>query len=173
MKLLSASAAHRVTWMTLALSLAACATLGLDRLQPLRFSEVAERPSTVRLLAPDASRPAGGLALRLWTRVENPNPVGLTLSEIDGRFHLEGREGPRATFPLGLPLEAEGDTVVPLDVTVGFEEIPDLAGALRTALARGALDYRLEGSFTLDAGAFGQPRFGPATLLRGELEVIR
>lgn len=150
-----------------------CATLGLDRLQPLRFSEAADRPSTVRLLAPDVSRPAGGLALRLWTRVENPNPVGLTLSEIDGRLHLEGREGPRATFPLGLPLQADADTVVPLDVTVGFEEIPELAGALRTALARGALEYRLEGSFSVEAGRFGQPRFGPATLLRGELEVVR
>ena len=150
-----------------------CATLGSGGLQPVTFAEAPERQSTLRLLPPSARHPSAGVALRLWTRVENPNPFGLTLTDLTGTVFLEGREGPDVEFPLGLPLAAGQDTVIPLDVQIGFAQVPDLAGAVRAALRRGAVDYRLEGAFGVEAGASGTPRFGPTTLLEGELDVSR
>lgn len=161
--------ARLLLFAAVAISLAACATLGLPELRPLRFAEAEERTSELRLELPSSDRPAGGAALRLWAEVENPNPFGLTLSEIEGRLHLEGAEGPRVRFPLGLPLEAGQDTVIPLDVSIGFQELPELASALRAAVVRGAADYRLEGTFVVEAGRLGAPSFGPMTLLEGEV----
>ncbi len=155
-----------------ALIVGGCATLGLHELRPLRFSE-ADRPATLRLLAPGADHPSGAAAVRLWARVANGNPFGVVLSDLEGRLHLEGEPGPRATFPLGLPLEAGQDTVIPIDLTIGFQEVPDLAGAVRSAVLRGAVAYRLEGSFGVEAGRIGPARFGPQDLLTGELRVAR
>ena len=152
-----------------AVIVAACATLGLPDVQPLTFAEAPDRRSTVSLLAPSFTRPEGGLAIRLWMETDNPNPFGVTLSEVSGTLWLEDEEGPEADFPLGLPLEAGQDTVVPLDLTLGFGEVPTLADAIRRAVERGALAYRLEGSFSVRAGRVGPVRFGPETLLDGEL----
>lgn len=169
----ASTAAAAAAGLVVALALATgCATLGLGDLQPVTFSEAEGRPSTLRLLPPSTTRPSGGLALRLWAEVENPNPFGLTLTDVVGTLHLEGGEGPEADFPLGLPLEARQDTVIPLDLSLSFESLPDLADAVRAAIATGRVDYRLEGSFGLDAGRLGTPRFGPTTLLEGELEVL-
>lgn len=158
--------------LTAASLAAGCATLGLQELQPLRIAG-ADRASTVRLIAPSGDYPSGAAAVRLWAEVENPNPFGVTLSDVEGRLHLEDRSGPRASFPLGLPLEAGQDTVIPLDLTLSLEELPEVADAVRSAVVRGALDYRLEGSFTVEAGRFGRARFGPQDLLMGELRVTR
>lgn len=151
---------------------AGCATLGLHELRPLRFSE-ADRPATLRLLTPGEDHPAGAAAVRLWARVENGNSFGVVLSDLEGRLHLEGEPGPRATFPLGLPLEAGQDTVIPIDLTIAFDELPDLARAVRAAVVRRAVGYRLEGSFSVEAGRIGPARFGPQDLLTGELRVAR
>ena len=148
---------------------AGCATFGLPDVQPLTLREAPNRPSTVRLLAPSFTRPEGGLGIRLWMEAQNPNPVGVTLSEVSGTLWLEEEEGPEADFPLGLPLEAGQDTVVPLDLALSFGEVPTLADALRRAVQRGALGYRLEGTFSVSAGRVGPVRFGPETLLEGEL----
>ncbi len=157
---------------SLSLFPAGCATLGLHDLQPLRIG-AADRASTVRLIAPSGDYPSGAAAIRIWAEVENPNPFGVALSELEGRLHVEDRPGPRATFPLGLPLEAGQDTVIPLDLTLAFEDVPDMADAVRSAILRGAVDYRMEGSFTVEAGRFGRARFGPHDLLMGELRVTR
>lgn len=165
------SSAHAFTLAALSL-VAGCATLGLHELQPLRIAG-ADRASTIRLIAPGGDQPSGAAAVRLWAVVENPNPFGVALSDVEGRLHLEDRPGPRASFPLGLPLEAGQDTVIPLDLTLSLEDLPEIADAVRSAVLRGALDYRLEGSFTVEGGRFGRARFGPQDLLMGELQVTR
>lgn len=116
-------------------------------------------------------RPLGGAGLRLWARVQNPNPIGLTLREIEGDLHVEDAEAIAVDFPLGLPLVAYQDTVVPLDVSIGFRDVPRLASVARAAISGEALAYRIDGTFGVDAGAAGTARFGPLTLLRGELRV--
>lgn len=159
--------------IALAAGQAGCAALeGLRGLiQPPQFSEVDGQPSEIRLLGPgQGAGPLGGAAIRLYTRVRNPNPFGLTLSTLAGELFLEGGRAAGADFPLGLPLTAGGDAVVPLDLRVSFADIPGLADAIRRAVSGQSLQYRLDGTVGVDAGQLGAPTFGPMTLLTGDLE---
>ena len=155
-----------------------CATLnqlGLG-LRPLRFEAARDRPAELRLGGgifggrgglPDAA------TLRLWAHVENPNTFGLTLAAIEGAVYLEDTHAASVDFPLGLPLEPGLGQDIPLDVSLSLRDLPPLAGALGRAVGGQPLAYRLDGRFTVDAGALGTPSFGPATLLRGEVRPLR
>lgn len=153
------------------IGLAACAALSAAGIVPLRFSEPQDRDPELRLLGPAVDRPVGGAALRLWARVENPNPLGVTLSQVVGDLHIEDAEAIAVDFPLGLPLVAHQDTIIPLDVSIRFDNLPRLASLARAALTGNSLPYRLDGTFTVDAGSLGSPRFGPMTLLSGDIRV--
>ncbi|HEX9895516.1 MAG TPA: LEA type 2 family protein [Gemmatimonadales bacterium] len=152
-------------------ALAGCAALSSLGIVPLRFSEPPGVRPELRLLGPSVDRPLGGAALRLWARIENPNGIGVTLRQVAGDLHIEDAEAVAVDFPLGLPLVAHQDTIVPLDVSLRFDHLPRLARLARAALTGNPLGYRLEGSFSVDAGSLGSPRFGPLTLLTGEIRV--
>jgi len=161
-----------VAAVTLGASLG-CASLGaLLGVRPPRFEE-AGRPAEVRLLGPSFNRPFGGAAVQLWARVENPNPFSLTLSTLSGRLLFEDVEAADVDLPLGLPLVSGEAQVIPLEISVGFENIPRLARVLADAGRGSPLGYRLEGTIGVDAGRLGQPRFGPLTLLQGDVLVLR
>ncbi len=149
----------------------ACATLEQLRglVQAPQFTEADDRRAEIRLLGPSTSSPLGGAAIRLWTRVRNPNPFGLTLATLRGSLFLEGSRAADADFPLGLPLTAGGDEVIPLDLRVSFSDIPGLANAIRRAVTGDPLEYRLNGTVGVDARQFGTPTFGPMDLLAGEI----
>ena len=164
-------------WLPIALALAAllsttsCAELGqLARaIQPLRFSEVPGQRSTIRLAGPSARQPLGGAALRLWTRISNPNPVGITLSTLRADVSVDGTHAATGDFPLGLPLAAGGESDVPLDLLIDFADLPGLADVLRRTIATQQVPYEVHGSFSIDAGALGRPSFGPLRLFQGRL----
>jgi late embryogenesis abundant protein len=159
---------------------AGCATLGSLSIlvQPPRFASVPDRPAELRLLASRAGLPLGGAGVRLWARVENPNPFGLTLSTLAGSLHLENASSgdwPRAAtveLPLGLPLEAREQAEFPIDLTVSLSDLPQLADVAGRALAGSRIPYRLDGTIGVEAGSLGRPTFGPLTLLRGEMRVF-
>jgi hypothetical protein len=155
-----------------AMALGACATLR-QIVQPPVFQVAEGRSSELRLLPPSASRPLGGAAIRIWSRVENPNPFGLTLTRLAGNLLLEGEHAAELDLPLGLPLTARQDTVIPLDLNVSFSELPELAGALRNALTRNEVAYRLVGTVAVDGGPLEDASFGPSTLLNGQLRILR
>jgi len=157
--------------MAFAASQSGCAALeGLRAIvQPPTFTEAEGQPAELRLLGPGRDTPVGGAAIRIWTRVRNPNGFGLTLTSLEGTLLLEGSRAADADFPLGLPLQANGDEVIPLDLRVSFADVPGLAGAIRNAVAGRPLAYRLNGTVGVDAGRFGTPRFGPMNLLSGEI----
>jgi hypothetical protein len=153
---------------------AGCATVAnLLQVQPPTFQVAEGSRSELRLLGPSAERPLGGAAIRIWSRVGNPNAFGLTLTTLEGDLILEGARAAVVDLPLGLPLRAGQDTIVPIDVTVGFADLPGLADAAIRFATRGRVDYRLDGRFGVDAGALGRPTFGPTTLLTGQLDVRR
>jgi hypothetical protein len=137
--------------------------------QPPRFEQSGDRPAELRVLGPSGDMPVGGLGVRLWARVANPNPFGFTLGRLSGTLFLEGARGATADFPLGLPLEAGEETEVPLDLTVNFSDLPALARIARDRAPAQPVEYRLDGTVGVDAGRLGQPVFGPMTLLSGEL----
>ena len=157
-----------------AVVLGACAGIGLgDVLQPPRFSVAEGRQAELRLLAPSSSRPIGGAAIRLWARVHNPNSLGLSLTKLEGTLALEGTKAADVDFPLGVPLLAGQDTVIPLDINISFSDLPGLADVATRLLTRSSVGYQLDGTIGVNAGPLGQPRFGPTTLLNGTLSIRR
>lgn len=149
-----------------------CATLG-QLILPPSFAAAPGRASELRLLGPSVSRPLGGAAIRVWASVENPNPFGLTLARLAGNLLLEGEQAAQVDLPLGLPLEAQQSAVIPIDLNLSFNDLPDLARALRDAVTRNTVAYQLVGTVAVDAGALGQPSFGPSTWMNGQLQIVR
>jgi len=130
--------------------------------QPPRFQQVPDRPAEIRLQG------GSGAGVRLWTKVTNPNPFGFRLGTLRGTLYLEDARAADADFPLGLSLGAGSESVIPIDISISFADLPGLSSVARRLLARESVPYRLEGTIGVDAGRLGQPVFGPMTLLRGE-----
>jgi hypothetical protein len=150
----------------------ACASLGslAKIISPPTFEQARGERTEVQLLPPGRSGRLGGASVRIWAHVTNPNPFGIRLSTLDGDLYLEGTRAAIASFPLGLPLAARGDWVVPLDLKIDFAEVPALGGALRRAIAGEPIAFRLDGTVSIDAGPLGRPSFGPSRWLSGELD---
>ena len=128
--------------------------------QPPRF-EQDQRPSEIRLVS-------DGAAVRLWTRVSNPNAFGLTLGTLRGTLRLEGSRAAEVDFPFGLPLTAGGEEVIPIDISVKFRDLPGLSQTIARAVSQRSIDYELEGTIGVSTRGFEQT-LGPMTFLRGEL----
>jgi hypothetical protein len=153
--------------------LSGCATLAQLGIQPPQFQVDNTQQAQLRLLAPSLGHPQGGAAIRLYARVRNPNPIGLTLSRVAGGLALEGQNAAQVDFPLGVPLQGGSETVVPLDISVNFNDIPGLANVLLRAATGQSIRYALRGTVGVDAGVLGQPTFGPMNLLDGSMRVFR
>jgi hypothetical protein len=152
---------------------AAASTLLRDVLRPPVFEAAGNRPAEFRLLGPSAQRPLGGASIRLYAHVRNPNPLGITLSQLAGSLFLEGTQAAQVNFPLGMPLKAQGDAIVPLDISLNFSDVPALATVAQRALTGRPLAYRLNGTVAVDAGPLGRPTFGPMNLLEGSVRPFR
>ncbi|HEX8394914.1 MAG TPA: LEA type 2 family protein [Longimicrobium sp.] len=155
--------------------LSGCAGLGgLGQvLQAPSFQVEGAQQAQLRLLGPSRDRPTGGAAIRLYARVRNPNPVGLTLTRVVGNLALGGQRAAAVSFPLGVPMQANGESVIPLDVVLSFSDVPGLANVAQSALTGQPIRYALNGTVAVDAGLLGQPSFGPTQLLEGSLRVAR
>ena len=168
------AAAAIVGTIASALFTAGCASLdslgSLGRLvQPPAFAEAENQPAEIRLLGPGTDRPLGGATVRIWTRVSNPNPFGFRLATLRTTLLLDGARAATGDFPLGLPLAAREETVVPLDLAIGFSDLAGLSRVVRNAADGQPVPYQLEGTIGVDAGRLGQPTFGPMQLVAGEL----
>jgi len=165
----------RLVCCCLVIMTSGCATLGplAQIVHPPRFTQAENQPAEIRLVAPSLRNPAGGAGVRIWLEVTNPNAFGFTLSTVNATLGLQGSRAASGDFPLGLPLQAGGRSVVPLDLSISFADVPNLAGAIRKIATGGAIDYTLDGTVGVDAGRLGTPTFGPLLLTSGELRVIR
>ena len=159
----------------LTLTVTSCAALENLRafVQAPKFEEAPDQRAEIRLHGPTSSDPLGGAGIRLWTQVSNPNAFGFTLGTLRGTLNIEDSRAANVDFPLGLPLRAGEQTVVPIDLSISFSDLPGMANVLRRAANRQPLAYHLEGTIGVDAGQLGQPVFGPMTLLRGEMRGIQ
>lgn len=132
-------------------------------IQPPRFEQDTQNRSEIRL------RGTTGASVRIWTRISNPNAFGLTLGTLQGTLHLEGSRAATVDFPFGLPLQAQSEDVVPIDLSIDFRDVPGLRQAIARALARQPIAFELEGTIGVEAGRLGTQTLGPMTWLRGEL----
>lgn len=151
----------------------ACGNLGnlQQIIQPPRFEQAAGQPAELRLFGPSATSPLGGAGVRIWLAVTNPNRFGFTLSTVNADLLLEGNRAAAGNFPLGLPLNAGQQTIVPLDLSISFAEVPGLGRTLGRLAVGGTVPFRLDGTVGVNAGRFGTPTFGPMTLATGDLQV--
>ena len=141
--------------------------------QAPRFAQADNQPAELRFMTPSRSMPAGGAGIRIWLEVTNPNPFGFTLSTVAATLALDGTRAATGDFPLGLPLTAGQQSVVPLDLAINFADLPGLAGVLRQMAVGGTVDYELDGTVGVDAGRLGTPTFGPMLLTRGDIRIVR
>jgi len=157
-----------------AVAIAAPACAGLMRalgVQAPRFELVPERESVIMLDAASVLLGRPVATMTIWTRVTNPNDFGLTLTTLRGTVFLEGRETAEFDLPLGLPLLAARDTVLPLEIRFGLPALGTLGALGEALLRRSAVAYRLDGVVGVDAGPLGRPAFGPRTWLQGSVQV--
>lgn len=142
----------------------AAALQGLQGLiQPPRFEQDQQNRSEIRL------RGSSGAAVRIWTRVSNPNAFGITLGTLQGTLHLEGSRAATVDFPLGLPLQPQSEEIVPIDISVDFRDVPGLGQAITRAITRQPIEFEVQGTIGISAGRLGMQTLGPMTWLRGEL----
>jgi hypothetical protein len=132
-------------------------------IQPPRFEQDDQSQSEIRL------RGTTGAAVRIWTRVSNPNSFGVTLGTLQGTLHLEGSRAATVDFPFGLPLQPQSEEIVPIDISVDFRDVPGLGQAITRAIARQPIAFEIEGTIGISAGRLGTQTLGPMTWLRGEL----
>ena len=154
----------------LALSVVVSATAGCATLQslqafiqPPRFEQEQGSRSEIRLLG------TSGAAVRIWTRVSNPNSFGVTLGTLQGTLRLEGSRAATVDFPFGLPLQARGEEVVPIDISVDFRDVPGLGNAITRAVSQQPIEFEIDGTIGVDVGRLGMQTLGPMTWLRGEI----
>src|SRR6185436_18098601 len=136
----------RLVCICLALMTSSCATLGplAQIVKPPRFRQADGQPAEIRLIAPSLRNPTGGAGVRIWLEVTNPNAFGFTLSTVNATLALQGTRAATGDFPLGLPLRPGQSSVVPLDLSINFSEVPNLASSMRRLATGGAIDYQLD-----------------------------
>ena len=158
-----------------ALSGAGCASLGglSQIIQPPRFEQADGQPAELRILGPSRTMPVGGAGVRVWLKVTNPNAFGFTLRTLTAALSLEGSRAANADLPLGLPLAARQESVIPLYLSFSFADAPRLAASLRQLAIGRSVEYELNGTVGVDAGRLGTPTFGPMLLTRGEMRIVR
>lgn len=103
----------------------------------------------------------------LKLRVDNPNPVSARLANINAHFYLNGSDVGTVDLPnVNLPANGSAAQEALLEIPVSFQNT-----AIWLQVARGReMPYRLDGTFTADLGALGQPSFGPYTLAQGRFQ---
>jgi hypothetical protein len=69
------------------------------------------------------------------------------------------------------PLTAGEETVIPLDLSISFADVPALSRSIGRLATGGTAAYQLDGTVGIEAGRFGTPTFGPMTLTTGQLQV--
>lgn len=153
-------------------ALAACA--GVPRPPPPLASSIEPPRLVVESLVPrDAD--AHGVTLAVLGRIENPNPVDLSLSRFAWQFQVEGQPAGSGQAPADLLLRRGSAVPVTVPARLGWAGVPSFAALLATRqsvpvrvsgvasvrVAGGALDlpFAAEGSVAL-------PRL-PAVTLRG------
>ena len=95
------------------------------------------------------------LDLEVMIRVENPNPVGITLRQLP--FTVQYRSGNQsteiATGDTGrVKIASQGSTVLQIPVK---SQNSAIIGALATFVTRGSIQVTIQGTATIDALLFG------------------
>ena len=149
-------------------------TLGLTACFP-RASGIIQTPrieveeTTLERLNPPGLGVEAGATLGLKLRIINPNPYGLKLNRVQGKFFLDGAETVGVDLP-GFAVAPAGSSTLKTEINLPLNEAT--LSRLIKVVRGGSVTYRLDGTVTLDAGVFGKPTLGPYTVLQGRIENV-
>jgi LEA14-like dessication related protein len=87
-----------------------------------------------------------GATLNVVTGVDNPNPVGLALADVDYKLSIDGHPVAAGKPPEGIEIPANGNADVTLPASFKFA---DLGQAVATVLSKGSAGYKAEGTLGL------------------------
>lgn len=87
-----------------------------------------------------------GATLNVVTNVDNPNAVGLSLTDVDYKLSIDGSQVATGKPPEGLEIPANGNADVTLPASFKFT---DLGQAVSTVLEKGSAGYKAEGTIGL------------------------
>lgn len=129
----------RSPWLlaALALTFTGCATLKSLLAKSFVQPTLTFRDAKVGAVALDQA------TIHLTFDLENPNPVGLSLAELDYAFFVEGKQVVAGKPPMGLTIPASGRASLTFPTTVKFA---DIAPVLTTFLTRDTAAYRAQGT---------------------------
>lgn len=82
-------------------------------------------------------------------RVDNPNPIDITINDIQARFYLADQEtGKVESVQPKYTLPASAAVMLPLRVTITLKELPDTMKRSALSLIGGDLPYAITGTVT-------------------------
>ncbi len=152
--------------LPLTLSLTACfpRTSGLVQAPRIEVED-----TTLERLNPPGLGVEAGATLGLKLKITNPNPYGLSLNRVQGKFFLDGVETVNVDLP-GFAVAPAGSSSLKTEINLPLNEAT--LSKLVKVVRGGSVTYRLDGTVTLDAGLLGKPTLGPYTVLQGRLENV-
>lgn len=122
----------------------------------------------LRLNPPGLAGVAPEAIIRVLLTARNPNPIDLGLTEMKFDLFLDGKKVAAGGTP-GFNMKANGvPSNVPVDVTIPID--PSSLQSMFKIVTGARVEYRLEGTFAVDAGALGRPRFGPFVIAAGSYQ---
>jgi LEA14-like dessication related protein len=139
-----------VSALLLTLLLTACATLEQVG-QVLEGQKPSASVQGLRLTGLDMS----GVDLTFDVKVDNPNPVGISLSALDYDLKLFGSTFLQGDQPMGMKLAANGSSQVQVPVRLGFQQLLNSFQQLKGAKA---VAYQLDLGMGFDVPLLGQVR---------------
>lgn len=84
-----------------------------------------------------------GITLNTHWNLDNPNPIGLSLAEVDYALFIEGKQVVAGKPPQGLQIPAKGGTELVFPANFKFA---DIAPVVQTFLNQDVANYRAEGT---------------------------
>ena len=96
-----------------------------------------------------------GIELRFDLKVDNPNPVGITLGGLDYDFRLQGSSFLKGEQPLGLKLAAKASSQVEVPFKLGYRQLKESYQALASS---NMAEYELLLGLGFDVPALGRVR---------------
>ncbi|HVE84435.1 MAG TPA: LEA type 2 family protein [Myxococcales bacterium] len=133
----------------LVLSAALCASLavsGCAALQQLLAASI-QTPTLTFTNATLADVSLASATVNLHYRLDNPNPVGLSLASVEYAFFVEGHQVVAGRPPLGLTIPASGSAEVVLPANVRFADVEPV---IQTFLTRDVAAYRVKGAIGVE-----------------------
>lgn len=96
--------------------------------------------------------------LTVTLKVQNSNPIELSISDIQAKFFLANQEaGQIESAQAKYSLPASGSVMLPIKVSIPFKSLPDTLKKSSLALVSGGLPYRITGSITTFNGLLNVP----------------